>query len=452
MKQGRRPGLSLVFATQQPSAIDTRVLSQLDVIISHKLIFDDDIKSIYKRTPTIIPLKYRRPTFIKTLPIGVALTGDRTEETSRAFIMRIRPRMSQHEGREAETVPSTEEVDPEHAKKVAVSMAWNQLEKESALDLKTIEQVVDTLNVKYHASIQFSEVLDELEKKGGLIDSSGKSISLPQPKAIGKAKSIAESVEESAMVLDEIEDQQFRAAEQSEIVALPSKVTEQQAKHWADGARKKKALGLFGGEEVVQSLRLRYRTIWKVQYHEFNTKNEFLGNDCYIDANTGEFVHAKGNELAQSKGAGKLYDLSEEETNVLLSLIQKRKLDDDISDQRFKKLLNELVEKNIVRVESDGKKQSYFLRHEFDLPPKPNHPMLSSMGRLALVKANSAELEKPVFGKEQTLRMLKSLWPNVLVKKMDALYWPVYEATLSKGGAERRIQLDAYSGKQLKSM
>ena len=42
VKQGRRPGLSLVFATQQPSAINTKVLSQLDVIMTHKLIFDDD--------------------------------------------------------------------------------------------------------------------------------------------------------------------------------------------------------------------------------------------------------------------------------------------------------------------------------------------------------------------------------------------------------------------------
>jgi DNA helicase HerA-like ATPase len=45
VKQGRRPGCSLVFATQQPSAIDSRVLSQLDVLIAHKLVFDDDIKA-----------------------------------------------------------------------------------------------------------------------------------------------------------------------------------------------------------------------------------------------------------------------------------------------------------------------------------------------------------------------------------------------------------------------
>ncbi|MEK6959091.1 MAG: ATP-binding protein, partial [archaeon] len=87
VKQGRRPGCSLVFATQQPSAIDSKVLSQLDVIMAHKLVFDDDIKSIHKRTPAIIPFAYKKPNFIKTMPVGIALTGDRSETTSRAFIM-----------------------------------------------------------------------------------------------------------------------------------------------------------------------------------------------------------------------------------------------------------------------------------------------------------------------------------------------------------------------------
>ena len=61
VKQGRRPGCSLVFATQQPSAIDTKVLSQLDIMVTHKLVFDDDIKAIYKRSPTIVPFKYKKP-------------------------------------------------------------------------------------------------------------------------------------------------------------------------------------------------------------------------------------------------------------------------------------------------------------------------------------------------------------------------------------------------------
>src|SRR3989338_6331995 len=115
VKQGRRPGCSLVFATQQPSAIDTKVLSQLDVMVTHKLVFDDDIKAIYRRAPTIVPTKYRKPNFLKTIPIGIGLCADRQEETSRAFAMKIRPRMSQHEGREAETVERAIALSPKNA-------------------------------------------------------------------------------------------------------------------------------------------------------------------------------------------------------------------------------------------------------------------------------------------------------------------------------------------------
>ena len=102
VKQGRRPGCSLVFATQQPSAIDSKILSQLDVIMAFKLVFSDDIKAVFKRTPAVIPAKYKASNFIKTLSVGSCLVGDRQEETSRVFILKTRPRMSQHEGREAE--------------------------------------------------------------------------------------------------------------------------------------------------------------------------------------------------------------------------------------------------------------------------------------------------------------------------------------------------------------
>jgi hypothetical protein len=37
MKEDRQPGLSLVVAWQQPSALDMEVLSQCDAIISHAL-------------------------------------------------------------------------------------------------------------------------------------------------------------------------------------------------------------------------------------------------------------------------------------------------------------------------------------------------------------------------------------------------------------------------------
>lgn len=104
VKQGRRPGCSIVIATQQPSAIDSRVLSQLDILVCHKLVFYDDVKSVFRRFPSSVEKGMEDISFIRTMPMGVALIGDREESSSRAFLARIRPRMSQHEGRSGAAV------------------------------------------------------------------------------------------------------------------------------------------------------------------------------------------------------------------------------------------------------------------------------------------------------------------------------------------------------------
>jgi len=99
VKQGRRPGCSIVLATQQPSAVNSNVLSQLDMILVHKLVFHDDIKAVFKRMPSGVVDEMKDVEFVRTLPLGDALLGDREEENPSAFMVKIRPRKSQHEGR-----------------------------------------------------------------------------------------------------------------------------------------------------------------------------------------------------------------------------------------------------------------------------------------------------------------------------------------------------------------
>ena len=67
-----------MFATQQPAAIDSRVMSQLDLILCHKLVFDEDLHAVMKRMPTLVPPEYEKSRFLKTLPVGIALVGDRS--------------------------------------------------------------------------------------------------------------------------------------------------------------------------------------------------------------------------------------------------------------------------------------------------------------------------------------------------------------------------------------
>jgi len=96
VKQGRKPGCSLVLATQQPSAVNSEALSQLDIMCVHQLVFEDDIKAVSKRMPANLPKEWDVP-FIRQLRTGQAVLGDR--ETTLTTFVEVRPRLSQHEGR-----------------------------------------------------------------------------------------------------------------------------------------------------------------------------------------------------------------------------------------------------------------------------------------------------------------------------------------------------------------
>jgi len=100
VKQGRKPGCALVLATQQPAATDDEAISQADLVLAHTLAFQDDIQALMRRMPTQIPFEMRQPDFIRSLPVGEALVGDQTTR-SKALVLKIRPRLSKHAGKEA---------------------------------------------------------------------------------------------------------------------------------------------------------------------------------------------------------------------------------------------------------------------------------------------------------------------------------------------------------------
>lgn len=102
-KEGRQPGLSLVVASQQPSAIDPDVLSQCDIILSHKLTTRADMSALNSLSQDYMGGELR--TFIKALKrTGEAVLVDDERET--VNMLRIRPRRSQHGG---STLPTQEE-------------------------------------------------------------------------------------------------------------------------------------------------------------------------------------------------------------------------------------------------------------------------------------------------------------------------------------------------------
>ena len=98
MRQGRQPGLSLVMATQRPSALESEVLSHSDIIICHRLTAQEDIDALSRIRPTYMHGDIKESIKKVGDERGVALIVDDTSESS--HIIKIRPRLSWHGGAE----------------------------------------------------------------------------------------------------------------------------------------------------------------------------------------------------------------------------------------------------------------------------------------------------------------------------------------------------------------
>ncbi|MBA7558687.1 hypothetical protein ES708_00294 [subsurface metagenome] len=104
VKRGRDAGLSLVMATQQPSAVEDRILSQVNISFSHRLSFQSDISAAINRVPTKLlrQLKFQGidisdfGDMLRGLEAGECFIGD--NNTSRTILTHIRPRVTSHGG------------------------------------------------------------------------------------------------------------------------------------------------------------------------------------------------------------------------------------------------------------------------------------------------------------------------------------------------------------------
>jgi hypothetical protein len=100
LRQGRQPGLSLVLATQRPSALGYDVLSQADVLIAHRLTLRDDIEALEKARPIYVKEPVKEAMARLGTAKGAAIVLD--DATESYHIVRVRPRVSAHGGGEPE--------------------------------------------------------------------------------------------------------------------------------------------------------------------------------------------------------------------------------------------------------------------------------------------------------------------------------------------------------------
>jgi DNA helicase HerA-like ATPase len=98
IKEGRQPGLSFSIATQQPSAVSSDVVSQMDLILCHKITTRTDIQSLNELSQEYMGSALK--TYIKKIDkVGDAVCVDDEKEVVKQ--VKMRPRKSQHGGGEA---------------------------------------------------------------------------------------------------------------------------------------------------------------------------------------------------------------------------------------------------------------------------------------------------------------------------------------------------------------
>ncbi|HII30246.1 hypothetical protein AUJ69_03925 [Candidatus Woesearchaeota archaeon CG1_02_47_18] len=108
LREGRQPGIALVLATQQPGKIHTDVMTQSDIVISHRITAKMDVDAL----GTLMQSYMRQglDAAIDELPSlkGAAVIFDDTNE--RIYPARIRPRVTWHGGASPTAIRKKKEI------------------------------------------------------------------------------------------------------------------------------------------------------------------------------------------------------------------------------------------------------------------------------------------------------------------------------------------------------
>jgi uncharacterized protein len=107
LREGRQPGISLVLATQQPGEIHKDVMTQSDIVISHRLTAEPDLKALNTIMQSYLFEGIKKS--IDDLPNlkGSAVILD--DNSERLYPMRVRPRFTWHGGEAPTSVKAEKE-------------------------------------------------------------------------------------------------------------------------------------------------------------------------------------------------------------------------------------------------------------------------------------------------------------------------------------------------------
>jgi len=105
LREGRQPGISIVMATQQPGALHRDAITQSDIVISHRVTSEIDLKALNNMMQSYLLSGINK--YMDELPHlkGSAIILD--DNSERIYPMRIKPKFTWHGGE----APSAVKVD-----------------------------------------------------------------------------------------------------------------------------------------------------------------------------------------------------------------------------------------------------------------------------------------------------------------------------------------------------
>ena len=109
LREGRQPGISLVLATQQPGKVHDDVLTQADIVLSHRVTAKRDVDALNEMMQSY--MEKGLVDAMNDLPDekGSAVILDDTSE--RLYSLRVRPKLSWHGGESPTAVHRTQKLD-----------------------------------------------------------------------------------------------------------------------------------------------------------------------------------------------------------------------------------------------------------------------------------------------------------------------------------------------------
>ncbi len=109
LREGRQPGISLVLVTQQPGEIHKDVLTQSDIVLSHRLTAKADIEALNSMMQSYLVTDLQ--TYLNNLPKlqGAAIILD--DNSERIYPVSIHPKRSWHGGEAPSAISLKKEIE-----------------------------------------------------------------------------------------------------------------------------------------------------------------------------------------------------------------------------------------------------------------------------------------------------------------------------------------------------